>query len=59
MKILFVLLCIGLILSFFYFISWKENPLRNIALWFFIALLLALFLWIYGYGNVTRWFLTP
>ena len=57
MKILFVLLIAGIILSILYFFSWKQNPIKQIALWLAIALLIAFALWIYGYGNLLRMFL--
>ena len=57
MKILFVLLIAGTILSILYFFSWKQNPIKQIALWLAIALLIAFALWIYGYGDLLRMFL--
>jgi hypothetical protein len=54
MKILVILFVAGAVLAVVYFLSWKENPLRNIITLVFIALLIAFFLWLYGYGHLFK-----
>ena len=49
-----VLIIIGLLLTYLYFVSWNERLKGNFLAWLVIALLIALFLWLYGYGDLLR-----
>lgn len=52
--ILLVLFTVGVILALAYLLSNKEDPLQNVALAVFIALLITFFLWMYGYGDLLK-----